>query len=402
MVRRANELLILEHLRGRDSIPLSDISKETGLSWRTTNLVAEDLVTAGWLRETAPEASGMRSGRPARTFQFAADVGHISAVDIASASVSVTIADLAGEVIQQEEQLVSPGGGAAARLVAVTDTIALALGHAGLAPDDIWSTTIATSGVVDPSGTIVKAVSLPGWDGRNLSDELRRQISGRTRVENDCNLAALGEHWYGERSDDLIYLLIGTRLGVGLILHGELHRGASGAAGEIGEIPELGWNTAVELLTAVSPSAGSADREAMAAAVFKAVQEGDPKALDAVDTFVDKIARGLIAMVLTIDPSAVVLGGSFSHSADLLIPRLDERLRRNCVRAPVVSSSSLGDEAVRLGALRVALDAVLTAISELDSTTRLTPEAIRALLSSEGIATSTTRPAPSRRASSAG
>lgn len=382
LVRRVNELLILEHLRGQGSLPLSDISRETGLSWRTTNLVAEDLVAAGWLRETAPEASGARAGRPARTFQFAADVGHVAAVDIASTAVSVTIADLAGSIVRREQQPVSPEGGATARLTVVTDTMARALERAGLVLEDIWSTTVATSGVVDPAGTIAKSVVLADWDGRNLGAELDGRFGGRTRVENDCNLAALAEHWYGLGSDDLIYLLVGTRLGVGLILHGELHRGTSGAAGEIGEIPELGWNTAAALLASAAPSPGNVSRDAAAAAVFNAARQGDPDALDAVDVFVDKVARGLIAMTLTLDPEAVVVGGSFSHAADLLVPRLDARLRQGCIHAPVVSPSSLGDDAVGLGALRLALDAVLTSMSGLDTATPLTPTTIRELLGS--------------------
>lgn len=202
-VRRANELLVLEYLRGRDSIPLSDISNDTGLSWRTTNLVAEHLVASGWLRATAAEASGARVGRPARTFQFAANVGHVAAIDITSATVTVTVADLTGKILDQQEQQVSPGSDATGRLEAVAGIMKSTLERVGLDPAAIWSTTIATSGIVGPAGTITKSVVLPGWDGRNLSDELSTQVGGgRIRVENDCNLAALAEHWYGEHSDD--------------------------------------------------------------------------------------------------------------------------------------------------------------------------------------------------------
>lgn len=398
MVRRANELLILEHLRERVSIPLSDISNETGLSWRTTNIVAEDLVAAGWLRESAAEGSGARGGRPARTFQFAADVGHVASIDIASAAVSVVLADLAGKVLHREEQYVAPGGDATDRLAEVAATMTRALDHAGLVPEDIWSTTIATSGVVDPAGTITKSVVLPGWGGRNLSNELSQKVgAGRIHVENDCNLAALAEHWYGEHPGDLIYLLIGTRLGVGLILHGELHRGTRGAAGEIGEIAELGWNSAAEILAAAVPTAGATDRETAAEAVFTAARDGDAIALAAVDAFADKVARGLIPMVLTIDPSAVLIGGSFSHATDLLIPRLNERLRRNCVDAPVIDRSSIGNDAVGLGALRLALEAVLDSMADLDSTVPLTPAAIRSRLTDDDGSMSASGRRPFRR-----
>ncbi len=378
MLRRVNEVLILEHMRGRSSLPLSDVSRATGLSWRTTNVVAEGLVTAGWLREAEPTALAGQVGRPARHFRFAAEAGHVAAIDIASAAVSVAIADLNGRIVHREHDQVDPREEAGSRLAAVAETTARALQRSGIPADGIWASTIATSGIVDPNGNITKSVVLRGWDGMSLGDAFGRRFGWRTRVENDCNLAALAEHWYGQRSDDLIYLLIGTRLGVGLIVRGSLHRGVSGAAGEIGELPELGWNTAAATLAAAA--GGDADADADASAVFAAARRGDPTANEAVDVFVDKVARGLTAMILTIDPEAVVLGGSFSHAADLLVPRLTSRLAQSCVRAPVVAPSELGDASVELGAVRLALDAVLTAVTDLDSTMPLTPSAVRSRL----------------------
>jgi predicted NBD/HSP70 family sugar kinase len=111
--------------------------------------------------------------------------------------------------------------------------------------------------------------------------------------------------------------------------------------------------------------------------VFQAARDAHPAALAAVDRFADDVARGVTAMVLTVDPELVVLGGSFAHAADLLVPRLDALLAESCPHAPRLAASELGDDAVALGALRLSLDTVNQRMTSLDSATPLNPAAIR-------------------------
>jgi predicted NBD/HSP70 family sugar kinase len=146
---------------------------------------------------------------------------------------------------------------------------------------------------------------------------------------------------------DFVYLLAGLRTGLGLVIGGRLHRGFGGAAGEIGALPAAGWIRAQEHLRRDDGEAGD---------VFAAARAGDRSALAAVRRYVRDLSVGTAALVLTLDPQMVVLGGGFSRSADVLLDLLRRELDKQCIRTPEVLASQLGDEAVALGAVRLALD----------------------------------------------
>ncbi|WP_392673604.1 ROK family protein [Streptomyces sp. LN785] len=147
---------------------------------------------------------------------------------------------------------------------------------------------------------------------------------------------------------------------------------------EIGALRGVGWRDAAQRLVANAPGADpAADGGQSAAQVFEAARAEDPVALAAVDRFAADVAHGVTAMVLTIDPDLVVLGGGFSHAADLLLPRLTAELAETCLHLPRLEASELGDQAVAHGALRMALDTVDQRMTSLDSTVPLAPAAIR-------------------------
>ncbi|WP_412538403.1 ROK family protein [Longispora sp. K20-0274] len=373
MLRRVNELSVLSVLR--DGVPrvLSEIAERTGLSWRTTSVVTESLEQHGWLASV--DGDTRRPGRPARQYRFLAEVGHVAGIDIGAHAIRVSIADLAGTIVATHRVKASPRDSADKRLAATRSTVRAALAEAGLGEADVWSAAVASTGIIAGDGVVTKSVVLPGWTGLDLATPMSDLLGCPVAVANDCNLATLAERWRGHHADTMIYLLTGVRLGTGLIISGRLHRGSAGAAGEIGEIRELGWHDAAERLAAVAPGQHR-DRDRAATLVFAAARDGDTTAVAAVDQFAADVAGGLIAMTLTLDPDLVVIGGSFVHAADLLLPRLRQHLERACPHPPRLEASQLGDEAVGLGAVRLALDAVESRITNLDSATQLSPAAI--------------------------
>ncbi|WP_034262450.1 ROK family protein [Actinospica robiniae] len=381
LLRRVNELSILAVLRGQAARPLREISDTTGLSWRTTQVVAEILDEHGWLVETeADDGSGGRRavGRPARRYRFRAEAGHVVGLDVGTHQVQVFVADLAATIVGRHRLEVSPTDDAPTRLAAVERTLLGALADAGLEPQAVWAAAMGASGVVGPDGTVTASALLPGWRGLNPAKALDSVLPCTVEVANDANLAALAERWRGHRAETMIYVLAGARLGTGLVIGGQLHRGAAGAAGEIGALREIGWHDAAERLAATALGLDSPTGRGNAATrVFQAARDEDPAALAAVDRFAADIARGVTAMVLTIDPELVVLGGGFAHAADLLVPRLAVELAATCLHTPRVEGSVLGDDAVALGALRLALDTVDQRMTSLDSNTPLTHGAIR-------------------------
>ncbi|MFI6298712.1 ROK family protein [Nonomuraea sp. NPDC050790] len=365
-LRRINMVQTLRALRGRGPVGLTDLARHASLSRPTVESLVEDLLAAGWLRELPPETGQM--GRPARLVAFHAAGGHVLGVDIGSYSVRATVADLDGAVLAARTERVSPQGGAPERLAATRACAAGALEAAGVAPGQILAYCAGTTGVVTDGGVVKLSTGLPEWTGVDLAGELGGPFSCPVLVENDCNLAALAEHWAGQARGvgDLVFVLSGVRTGAGLIIDGRLHRGRRGSAGEIGALPLVGWHRAPSHLTGYPGLPQGTSPEEAAAVVFAQARTGDPAARWAVEQYAHDLAEGIAALVLTVDPDLVVLGGGVSRSGDVLLEPLRRHLDPLCLEPPVVAVSALGDQAVVMGAVRHALDHVDARLYDID------------------------------------
>ncbi|GAB2661691.1 ROK family protein [Kribbella swartbergensis] len=365
-LRQLNALGVLRVLRDERPLTLTELAKRTGLSRASTEDVARDLLARGWVTEVAP--AGGTVGRPARRYRFRADAGRILGVDVGGHKVLAMVTDLEGAVLHQTRVAVNPRAGRRERLAMLDDCVRRTLAGAGVEPEQIWSSGVATTGLVDGTGKVMFSDSVPEWTGVDLAAHVRRLVPAPVRVENDCKLAALAESWRGvaRHARDVVFLLAGLRTGAGLIIDGRLHRGFSNAAGEIGALPAAGWLRAPQHLNNWL-NAGTADSRPRAGAtsagddvepVFLAARDGERGAVRAVRGYVRDIAVGASALVLTLDPELVVIGGGFSRSADVLVEPLRRELDRWCLRTPEIRVSEFGDEGVALGAVRLALEEV--------------------------------------------
>ncbi|MFI6697583.1 ROK family transcriptional regulator [Streptomyces sp. NPDC050509] len=361
-LRRLNALAAIGALRGEPALTLTEIAGRTGLSRASTEDVVRELLERGWVEEVAPAAGTV--GRPARRYRFRADAGRVLGVDIGGHKVLALVADLDGEVQHSARVAVTPSMGRTARLAAVDEAVGAALAGSGASATGVWVTGVATTGLVDGTGRVMLSEALPEWTGLDVAAHVGRLVAGPILVENDSKLAALAESWRGvaRHAKDVVFLLAGLRTGTGLIIDGKLHRGFGNAAGEIGALPAAGWTRAPGHLRSWSGGSpggdGDGDPHPAPEDVFRAARDGDRKAQAAVRRYVRDIAVGASALVLTLDPELVVVGGGFSRSADLIVEPLRRELDRWCIRTPEVRVSGFGDEGVALGALRLALDHV--------------------------------------------
>ncbi|GAA1704096.1 ROK family protein [Nonomuraea sp. AD125B] len=349
-LRQLNALAVIRALQGRPPLTLTELARRTGLSRASTEDVARELLRKGWLAEAEPAPGGV--GRPARRYRFRAEAGRVLGLDIGGHNVRATLADLDGDVASAVRVAVTPEMGRAERLEAVDRAVLACLEQAGLTGADVWASGVGTTGLVDGAGKVMLSEALPEWTGVDLAAHVRRLAPAPVLVENDSKLAALAECWRGvaRYAKDMVFLLAGLRTGAGLVIDGKLHRGFAGASGEIGALPALGWIRAQEhLVKAAGGEAGD---------VFAAARAGERAAVTAVRRYVRDLALGASALVLALDPQMVVVGGGYSRSADVLIEPLRRELDRWCIRTPEVRMSALGDEAVVLGAVRLALDHV--------------------------------------------
>ncbi|MFI6291142.1 ROK family protein [Nonomuraea sp. NPDC050790] len=354
-------------MRSRGPLGLTDLAKGAELSRPTVEGLVEELLAAGWLRELPPETGQM--GRPARLFTFHAEGGHVLGIDIGSYTLRAGVSDLDGTIVGTHAEQIASTAGRADRLAALRTAIAGALKASGITADRIAAVCAGTTGVVTAEGVVKLSVGLPEWTGLDLAGELRETFDCPILVENDCNLAALAERWRGQAGsvDDLVFVLAGVRTGAGILVGGELLKGVNGAAGEIGALPLIGWHRAPAHLTGFRDLPSGTQPQDAAAQVFAAARSGDAAAEWAVDQYARDLAEGIAALVLTVDPELVVLGGGVSRSGDVLLAPVRRHLDPFCLATPVVAISDLGEQAVLLGAVRRALDHVDARLYDTDT-----------------------------------
>ena len=213
------------------------------------------------------------------------------------------------------------------------------------------SVGIGIPGTVDPgTGRVSHAVNLAVED-LDLAGLVSAQIGRTVRVENDVKAAALGAyHALGVHVRSMAYLTLGTGLAAGLVVDGQLWRGARGVAGEIGHIPvadgpecPCGQNGCLELYASGSALARLwPSRDAQPArALFDAADSGDPEAVRLRRYFVGSVAAAVRLLVLTTDPDLVVIGGGISNLGDRLLTALRAVLDADGARSPFLASQEL-------------------------------------------------------------
>ncbi|MCM2423246.1 ROK family protein [Streptomyces sp. RKAG293] len=376
-LRRINSVAVLRALHAGSSFTISALAKAAGVSRPTCEEAINELLAQGWAAEAHIDQTGpRRPGRPARRVRFRAEAAYVAGLDIGAHKVLTLLTDLSGTVVASCRATVQPDFSAEERLAVARKTVTGALAAApGEGHPSLLAVVVGTPGVVDAEGKAFAPTVMPEWNGLPLGDRARRFFGTLARdgtrtwtgVENDMNLAALAEHWWGAARgvDDVVYLHAGYRMGAAVLIGGRPHRGRHGAAGEIGTLSVLNWVDAYrQLLSYDPPNGGTAEQVER---IFAAASGKDRRASALVENFARGMADGLAAMVLSVDPELVVLGGGISQAGAALLDPVRGHLEPQCPFPPRVVTSTLGDEAVALGAVRLCLDHVEKELFDADS-----------------------------------
>jgi predicted NBD/HSP70 family sugar kinase len=360
LLRRINSAVVLHALRAADFATLTEVTRVTGLSRPTVEGVVEGLIEAGLVVETAAEeGAARRQGRPARRFRFRAEAGHLLGLEIGPHRVAAVLSDLDGRVLGTAARDVDETAPADERIERLRTAVADLLRRGGIARSSLRAVGVGSPGIVEADGTVRLGTALPEWTGLPLGERLRRSFKCPVLVENDANAAAVAEHWKGAatESDDVVFVLAGLSPGAGALIGGRLHRGYGGAAGEIGALHLLGRDVTPETLLSTTDEPLHPLDEQAVAEVFAHAREGDERAKQAVERFIQRLVHDVAALVLALDPELVVVGG-WAAGLDGVLEPLRRELARYCLRPPRVALSMLGEAAVATGALRLALDHV--------------------------------------------
>jgi predicted NBD/HSP70 family sugar kinase len=362
---------VLDLIRQRGPVSRAQISRVSGLSKPTVSQALTALESARLVREAGRSSGG--KGPSAVLYELNARAGWVVGIDVGRAWVRAALADLSGEIVARRDERARVRS--SQTLITQLGEVAHALAdEAGLRWRQVTFATIGSPGVFHPElGQVSLAHSLPGWGRQGLVEAVQRELGTNIAFENDVNLAALGEQWrgLGKGVEDFVVLHIGTGVGVGLVLGGQLYRGSSGAAGEVGYLPLLGTNPsdpeirrhgALDAVAGASGVVADAQRRGMpspltAKKVFGSARRGDRRAKRTVADEARWIALAIAAVVSVVDPELVILGGGIGANGDLLLEPIEQELATISPFRPRIEVSALREDATLNGAVWMALQA---------------------------------------------
>jgi predicted NBD/HSP70 family sugar kinase len=371
LLRALNDRAALELLLEHGPLTRTQLGERTGLSKVTASQLVERLEERGLVRRVGEQAGGR--GPNAQLYAVTPSSAFVVGVDVGPDHVVAACADITGSIVGRVEHSThdtdDPVG-------VVHSAVLEAAEQGGASLSDIRRIVLGTPGLVDPAtGDIAFAFDLPRWH-RGLLAALREDLIPDVFFENDVNLAAVTESHEGAAHGvgDFVLVWIGRGVGLAVMLGGRLHRGATGAAGEIGYLPVPGADLPrdVSKRGTKGPFQQIAGADAVRTVArehgFKAATAGEAvraaiaagtKGGPVLDELARRLALGVAAVGVVLDPPMVVLAGEVGQAGGTpLADRVQHEVAAITVVSPKVVVSQVGAEPVLRGALLTGLDAV--------------------------------------------
>lgn len=385
-MRRANAQLVLDHMWWGGPATASELMAVTGLARATVLTLCRELRDQGWLAsaDAVRHAGEYTKGRPALRYEFRADAAYVVGVDAGQHGISASVADLRGHERGRAHRTMDPETETPQRRRReILEAIDSALAEADVEPSQVRSLVTGVPAPVDHEG--MSPAGLNAFWG-----QMNPQLStlGADRgwdcvVENDANLAALAELELAAaaQNESFAAILSGERFGAGIVLHGDLLRQPRGGAGEMGMLEMV---SGVESVEGLGTWARRLAREALrgddagdstlakfsveqvqAQHVFTAAREGDALARAISEKIADRLARICVVLAGLLDLDRIIVSGAVAPALEEVVASARQRVSEY-LYAPWLrlEASSLGGEAVRVGAVRFAIDQVRARATE--------------------------------------
>lgn len=379
LMREFNESLVLNLIRQAGRISRADIAKRTHLSRSTVSSIITDLIAANLVREVG--AGRSQGGRRPILLEFNGQAGYVVGVDVGATHLLVLLTDLQAQPVVRMDEPFDIEQGPEVGLERIVNLIEQVLIKAGLTMDQVVGVGVGVPGPLDyATGKTIFPPIMPGWHDIPLRERLQKRLGKPVHLDNDANLGAIGEYWWGagRRARNVAFVKVGTGVGCGLILEGRIYRGEIGSAGEIGHavIDEdgppcrCGSNGCLEAMAA-APAIVQAYRETpdrplqqnglTIGDLITAAHQGDDVARRLFAQAGRRIGTALTSLVNLLNPGIIVIGGGVARAGSFFLEPLRETVRRCAL--PVAASSTRVVES-KLGAEAIAIGAVATVLQE--------------------------------------
>jgi glucokinase-like ROK family protein len=390
LIRQINLSAILFHLRENAPISRAALAEITGLNKTTVSSLVGELIENQFVREVGLESGGV--GRRAMLLRLNPAAGCIVSGEIGVDFISVIAADFAAEIIWRHQTRIDPAMGQDAIVEQATALLWRAAQEGQSSCHRLLGVAVGVPGLVDQStGALLFAPNL-GWKDVPVRTILQQTFDAPVFVDNEANLAALGEHFFGAAQgyEEVLYISAGVGLGGGVVRDGQLCRGVTGVAGELGhitmepdgELCNCGnrgcWETLVSqraLFRRVKRAVDAGHASQLSKAVdgdfsrltvplvAEAARAGDSVAQEAFDAIGHSLGIGIASLVNALNPELVVFGGILSLAWEFLLPPMTEEIQQRALRwnreAMQVVLARHGFDACVIGGLALVLQDIL-------------------------------------------
>lgn len=387
IIRGLNARSVLQTLRAApEALTVSDLVARVGLSRQAVTRALNVLVSMNLAEYLAPGPDSGRAGRPAKTVRFNAEAGRVVGIVLEPGAVRVVLGNLRGEILEERSSSISMMSEIGGRL---SNEVLQFLDHAETPSSMVWAAAVATPGIVGDNGIVSMSASIPEVQGIDLTAALQRAVGSIVCVGNDVKLATEGELWRGDARGASTMVLIhwGGRIGAGVVINGQLFRGATNDSGDIGFLDvdsehdmgstgdgrlgpfeaRAGGQAIVHYARLAARAQGDivfetkltelSTADAMEKVIDRCVASAE-YARQVLKAPIDTFARGIAAIRALIDPETVVIGGSMARCGSILLEMLNESLGGQPLKQPKLVLSTLHGDGVVYGALFRALRAI--------------------------------------------
>jgi len=382
-IRAQHSRLILNLLWKEREISRAELARHTSLSPSTVSAIVNDLLNTGLVKEARAGTSS--GGRRPIILKFQDQSSSILGVELGATHVSCVLTDLRCNVraswsapapVREEPELA---------LAKMTMGVRSVLEADGLQASQVLGIGVAVPSPVDDArpGELLPLI-VPKWEGYNITTHLENSFKRPVVVDNDANLGALAELWWGAgiTTKDLAYIKVATGVGAGLIIDGRIFRGSGGIAGEIGHTsidpngPRCicGLNGCLTTLVGTPAllerakdlvRASGSDRPPPVSIdeLVNAALHGDSMSAELIREAGDKLGIGVANMLNLLNPKTVIIGGGIARAGDLLLDGVRRTIRGLSLPASIsnaeIRTTGLNEWGIAVGAATLVLQSAL-------------------------------------------
>ena len=394
-VKNVNKHAVLDLIRFTPGgISRVEIARRIALSRAAVTTIVNDLLTSQIVREA--DSISARTGRPPIVLEINPIFGHVAGLDFGATHLSIFLADLSARILDETEIELNITRGPVTCLAEADRLLHERLTKVNLSLPDILAIGVGVPGpIVTEAGMVLSPPIMPGWDQYPIRDELEKRWERPVSLNNDAELGALGE-WAagaGRGEGNLAYIKVGTGIGAGLLLDGQIYRGVTGSAGEIGHLTmdengpvctcgnhgcleAIAGGRAIALqaqeavrkgkrtqMAAIQPVESISVREVAAAARL-----GDLLAQQILAKAGTHIGIAIAGLVNLFNPGMIVIGGGVARTGDLLLEPMRQAVQRRSLAASTrvvrITTAMLGRRSSGMGAVIQALTIALHQVTD--------------------------------------